>query len=188
MHERLHARLPPAHACLHVHARPPSLARCATQHRTTCAPSPQAAKECNDALLNLRPGDEGGRRVSTGTVLDVISRELRSEQEPTRLEALRWVHFLLVRCGGPAARAAGQRAVLRSLAPARHVAGAAARTCPRTAYACPLPPPSQPHPAAPPLQPPPLTVGCPGTRPRCLGSSRRCWRRYWTPSAHPASA
>lgn len=60
---------------------------------------PQASKECNDALLNLQPSDEGagGQAVDTAAVLAVISREIRSEQEPTRLEALRWIHFLLVR-------------------------------------------------------------------------------------------
>lgn len=65
-------------------------------------PPPQASKECNDALLNLQPseegaGAEGGQKVDTAAVLAVISREIRSEQEPTRLEALRWIHFLLVR-------------------------------------------------------------------------------------------
>jgi len=33
-------------------------------------------------------------------VLAVVTEEIRSEQEATRLEALRWIHFLLVRCGG----------------------------------------------------------------------------------------
>lgn len=53
----------------------------------------------NTALLNLQPADEagGGARVDTAAVLAVIGREVASEQEPTRLEALRWITFLLVR-------------------------------------------------------------------------------------------
>ncbi len=54
------------------------------------------SREANTALLELQPGDEGGTAVDTAAVLAVISRELRSEQEPTRLEALRWISFLLV--------------------------------------------------------------------------------------------
>ncbi len=56
----------------------------------------QISREANHALLELQPGDEGGTAVDTAAVLAVISRELRSEQEPTRLEALRWISFLLV--------------------------------------------------------------------------------------------
>lgn len=57
----------------------------------------QVAIEANNALLNLQTPDEGGGHVDTAAILNTISRELRSEQEPTRLEALRWIHFLLVR-------------------------------------------------------------------------------------------
>ena len=51
-------------------------------------------------------------QVDTAALLQAISRELRSEQEPTRLEALRWVHFLLVRsqsqvCAGKAGHGSG---------------------------------------------------------------------------------
>ncbi|WIA13429.1 hypothetical protein OEZ85_007009 [Tetradesmus obliquus] len=57
----------------------------------------QVSKEANAALLNLQPYAEQAVKVEVGPVLAIISRELRSEQEPTRLEALRWIHFLLVR-------------------------------------------------------------------------------------------
>jgi hypothetical protein len=53
-------------------------------------------------------GGEGGEdgegeagaaaRMGAAAVLSVVSAELRSEKEPTRLEALRWIHFLLERC------------------------------------------------------------------------------------------
>eukprot|EP00775_Hariotina_reticulata_P005343 gene5343-5580_t len=57
----------------------------------------QVSKEANAALLNLQPVAEVPVKVEVAPVLAIISRELRSEQEPTRLEALRWIHFLLVR-------------------------------------------------------------------------------------------
>jgi hypothetical protein len=50
----------------------------------------QVSKEANAALLNLQPYAEQPVKVEVGPVLAIISRELRSEQEPTRLEALRW--------------------------------------------------------------------------------------------------
>lgn len=48
------------------------------------------AKEANAALLNLQPSAELPVKVEVAPVLAIISRELRSEQEPTHLEALRW--------------------------------------------------------------------------------------------------
>ncbi len=51
---------------------------------------PQVSKEANAALLNLQPVAELPVKVDVAPVLAIISRELRSEQEPTRLEALRW--------------------------------------------------------------------------------------------------
>lgn len=48
------------------------------------------AKEANAALLNLQPSAELPAKVEVAPVLAIISRELRSEQEPTHLEALRW--------------------------------------------------------------------------------------------------
>lgn len=48
------------------------------------------AKEANAALLNLQPSSELPVKVEVAPVLAIISRELRSEQEPTHLEALRW--------------------------------------------------------------------------------------------------
>jgi vacuole morphology and inheritance protein 14 len=71
-------------------------------------PSPEvraAARSANDAMLALGGGKGGGTAssssscsVDTAAVLAVISREVRgAAQEATRLEALRWVHFLLVR-------------------------------------------------------------------------------------------
>jgi hypothetical protein len=50
----------------------------------------QVSKEANAALLNLQPYADQPVKVEVGPVLAIISRELRSEQEPTRLEALRW--------------------------------------------------------------------------------------------------
>jgi hypothetical protein len=50
----------------------------------------QVSKEANAALLNLQPYAEQPVKVEVGPVLAIISRELRSEQELTRLEALRW--------------------------------------------------------------------------------------------------
>jgi hypothetical protein len=55
------------------------------------------SSETNNALLALQPNEQGWERVDTGAILATIGRELRSEAEPTRLEALRWVHFLLHR-------------------------------------------------------------------------------------------
>lgn len=79
----------------------PPLAHCSGSPATPdpFATHAQAAKEVNTALLNLQPADEagGGARVDTAAVLAVIGREVASEQEPTRLEALRWITFLLVR-------------------------------------------------------------------------------------------
>lgn len=68
------------------------------KHATTCVTVsvcvvvfPQAvAKEANAALLNLQPSAELPVKVEVAPVLAIISRELRSEQEPTHLEALRW--------------------------------------------------------------------------------------------------
>lgn len=57
----------------------------------------QVATEANNALLNLEPTEELPHPVDTAAILETVSREIRSEQEPTRLEALRWIHFLLVR-------------------------------------------------------------------------------------------
>ena len=72
-----------------------------------------AARAANDAMLALGGGGAKGRQgaasaaasaaaaaaaaVNTAAVLEVVGREVRSPQEATRLEALRWVHFLLVR-------------------------------------------------------------------------------------------
>ncbi len=52
--------------------------------------SQAVAKEANAALLNLQPSAELPVKVEVAPVLAIISRELRSEQEPTHLEALRW--------------------------------------------------------------------------------------------------
>jgi hypothetical protein len=48
------------------------------------------AQDANAALLNLQPSAELPVKVDVAPVLAIISRELRSELEPTRLEALRW--------------------------------------------------------------------------------------------------
>ena len=64
------------------------LLRCELRSSWFCC-SVQVSKEANNALLDLQPCEEGGK-VDTTAVLAVISREIRSEQEPTRLEALRW--------------------------------------------------------------------------------------------------
>lgn len=72
----------------HCHSSPLSVASIALP-----ANSPtrlQVSKEANAALLNLQPYAEQAVKVEVGPVLAIISRELRSEQEPTRLEALRW--------------------------------------------------------------------------------------------------
>lgn len=54
----------------------------------------QVSKEANAALLNLQPVGDQPVKVDVAPVLAIISRELRSEQEPTRLEALRWQALL----------------------------------------------------------------------------------------------
>ena len=76
----------------------------------------QAARECNDALLELRPSEEagaggagGGGRVDTAAVLAVVGREVGrggggggdddggGGGGAARIEALRWIEFLLAR-------------------------------------------------------------------------------------------
>ena len=47
--------------------------------------------------MTLPPHELGWEQVDTAAILAAIGRELRSEQELTRLEALRWVHFLLLK-------------------------------------------------------------------------------------------
>lgn len=66
-------------------------ASAARQSLHLCCPfRVQVSKEANAALLNLQPVAELPVKVDVAPVLAIISRELRSEQEPTRLEALRW--------------------------------------------------------------------------------------------------
>lgn len=57
----------------------------------------QVAQEANNALLTQAPTDDGASQLDVLKVLEAVSKELLSDQEPTRLEALRWVHFLLQR-------------------------------------------------------------------------------------------
>ncbi|KAK9810224.1 hypothetical protein WJX72_006988 [[Myrmecia] bisecta] len=52
------------------------------------------ARQANNELLHLPDGQYG---IDTKAILAVISSELGSEQEPTRLEALHWVNSLLSR-------------------------------------------------------------------------------------------
>lgn len=52
-----------------------------------------ASHEANTALLGLPPVEQGGAQVDTGAILNTISRELRSEQEPTR-----WVKGVVEAC------------------------------------------------------------------------------------------
>lgn len=63
----------------------------------TFSPYIQVASETNGALLTLPPHEQGWEQVDVGAMLATIGRELRSDQEATRLEALRWVHFLLLK-------------------------------------------------------------------------------------------
>lgn len=54
-----------------------------------------ARQEANLALMGMRP--EADAQLDTSRVLDAVCGELRSEAEPTRLEAITWVKFLLDR-------------------------------------------------------------------------------------------
>jgi hypothetical protein len=53
-----------------------------------------AAVSCNNKLLSLNLSKQLAR-VGIGPVLTALSYELTSQQQPTRLEALRWVQVLL---------------------------------------------------------------------------------------------
>ncbi|GAX78869.1 hypothetical protein CEUSTIGMA_g6308.t1 [Chlamydomonas eustigma] len=55
----------------------------------------QASADTNAGLLSLP--DTAWATVDTAAILSSLGRELKSEQEPTRLEALKWVNFLLHR-------------------------------------------------------------------------------------------
>ncbi|KXZ45904.1 hypothetical protein GPECTOR_49g488 [Gonium pectorale] len=73
--------------------------------------NPDIQRECaeaNAALLRLEIGEGGAfgavraatgaaPTVDMGAILGTVILEMRSEMEPTRLEALRWLHFLLAR-------------------------------------------------------------------------------------------
>ena len=63
-------------------------------HTHYLPPHAQAASDTNKGLLGLTAS--AWRSVDTTAVLGaVVGRELRSDQERTRLEALHWVSFLL---------------------------------------------------------------------------------------------
>jgi len=54
------------------------------------------AAEASAALRALTPGGGSGVDLVPGPLLAVVGRELRAEQQATRLEALAWLRFLLV--------------------------------------------------------------------------------------------
>ena len=103
---------------------PPAQSSCQPTLCPSLPPPPQpslfkAARECNDALLELRPSEEaaaggggggGGGRVDTAAVLAVVGREVgrgggsgggdddaSGGGGAARIEALRWIEFLLAR-------------------------------------------------------------------------------------------
>ncbi|KAG1654361.1 hypothetical protein FOA52_011295 [Chlamydomonas sp. UWO 241] len=61
----------------------------------------KVASETNQALLSVAPHPLlGWSSVDVPAILGALARELRSDAEPSRLEALRWVHVLLSRAQG----------------------------------------------------------------------------------------
>lgn len=54
-----------------------------------------AAAGQEGAVAGAGPG--AGGQVDMGAILGTVILEMRSELEPTRLEAMRWLHFMLAR-------------------------------------------------------------------------------------------
>lgn len=126
-------------------------------------------------------GGEGGEdgegeagaaaRMGAAAVLSVVSAELRSEKEPTRLEALRWIHFLLERCVWWGC-GCGLRVLLSP---------PFATLCAKYTFFFNHKHNNHAHtrPPAPSIKN--TTATATATRPRCTGSCRRCWTRCSTP-------